>query len=341
MVFVSIIIPVYNGGTAFKTCLQSLELYRPNTTSLSTEVIVVADGCTDGSDLLAKQFGATVLRTPSTSPGGPARARNIGAHQATGDILFFIDADVALHSSTIQQVADLFQAEPNLDAVIGSYDDEPGSLNFLSQYKNLFHHYTHQTSNEEASTFWGACGAIRRQVFLGMGGFDERYIKPSIEDIELGYRLKDQGYSIRLCKSIYVKHLKCWEPLSLLRAEIFYRALPWTELLLRRKQTSNDLNLKAETRLSVVLVFSILLALGLGYWWHPSLFLAAGTLGCLMLINWPVYRFFLEKRGLIFTLKVLPWHWLYLFYSGASYVVGNLHFYTHKMNKHLKQAVSH
>jgi len=339
MALISIIIPVYNGGTAFKTCLQSLELYRPSTTSLSTEVIVVADGCTDGSDLLAEQFGATVLKT--TSPGGPARARNIGAYQATGEILFFIDADVALHSTTIQQVADLFQAEPDLAAAIGSYDDEPGSLNFLSQYKNLFHHYTHQTSNEEASTFWGACGAIRRQVFQKVGGFDEHYTKPSIEDIELGYRLKDQGYSIRLCKSIYVKHLKRWEPLSLLRAEIFYRALPWTELLLSRKQASNDLNLKASTRFSVVLVFSLLLASGLSYWWHPGLFLAAGSLCCLMLINWPVYRFFWKKRGPIFTLKVLPWHWLYLFYSGASYVLGNLHFYAQKMNRRLKQAVSH
>jgi hypothetical protein len=50
--------------------------------------------------------------------------------------------------------------------LIGSYDDAPGANNFLSQYKNLFHHYTHQTGSEEASTFWGACGAIRRDVFL-------------------------------------------------------------------------------------------------------------------------------------------------------------------------------
>lgn len=69
-----------------------------------------------------------------------------------------------------------------------------------------------------------------------MGGFDESYRKPSIEDIELGYRLKQAGLKIRLCKALQVKHLKRWEVVSLLRADFFYRALPWTELILRDRQ---------------------------------------------------------------------------------------------------------
>ena len=47
-----------------------------------------------------------------------------------------------------------------------------------------------------------------------MGGFDEGYHEPTIEDIDLGYRLKKAGYRIQLVKELQVKHLKRWEFLS-------------------------------------------------------------------------------------------------------------------------------
>lgn len=329
---VSIIIPMWNGGREFSACLESLKRCLPKTEDISTEVIVVADDCTDGSDLLAEQFGATVLRTATPGgPGGPARARNMGARQASAEILFFLDADVAIAPDTIHQIVHTFHNYPDLTAVIGSYDDEPGAPNFLSQYKNLFHHYTHQTSLEEASTFWGACGAIRRDAFWAMDGFDERYCQPSVEDIELGYRLKVQGYTIRLCKSLQVKHLKRWEPFSMLRAEFFYRALPWTELLLTRQQEMNDLNLKWSARMSVVMIYGCLAAFALGIQWTVGIAIAIILMGLLLSLNFPVYQFFYRKRGLWFALRVIPWHWLYFFYSGLAYGVGTVRFHLSKI----------
>jgi GT2 family glycosyltransferase len=217
--YISLIIPVYNSGPAFQVCLQSLKLFLPPPDQIATEVIVVTDGYTDGSARLAKEFGANVLKT--ASPGGPARARKLGARQAQGEIFFFIDVDVTIHADAISQLAALFRENKTLTAAIGSYDDAPGAPNFLSQHKNLFHHYTHQTSREDASTLWGDCGAIRQNLFENIGSFYKRYKKSSIEDIELGYRLKQNGYDIRLCKTLYVKHLKRWEPVSLLRADFF------------------------------------------------------------------------------------------------------------------------
>lgn len=322
---VSVIIPVHNGGDSFRRCLSSLA----KTTPPPSEIIVVADGDTDGSWLLAKEFNAKVLRI--NARGGPAQARNLGAKAAQGDILFFVDADVVVYPDTISQVASTFSREPDLAALIGSYDDAPGATNFLSQYRNLLHHYVHQTGCEEASTFWGACGAIRRQVFLSLGGFDESYCQPSIEDIELGYRLKQAGYRIRLCKDLQVKHLKRWEMGSLLKADFFYRALPWTELILRDHQLINDLNLQVSSRVSVMLVFGILSALVAAWWWSGFRIVAAVLSVSLFVINAPVYRFFMRQRGLVFAFQVIPWHWLYYFYSGLAFAFGTARYQFRKL----------
>lgn len=314
-------IPVYNGGESFRHCLASInESVLP-----PDEVIVVCDGDTDGSWQIAEAFGAKVLQLPMS--GGPARARNLGAKAAQSDLLFFIDADVTLHPQALRLIEQQFQKEPNLAALIGSYDDAPGANNFLSQYKNLFHHYTHQISAEVASTFWGACGAIRKYAFESVGGFDERYRQPCIEDIELGYRLKRQGYSIRLCKNIQVKHLKRWEPISLLKAEIFYRALPWTELMLRDRCFGTDLNLSYANRFSVVLIFALLGSFVIGGFTPWFYCVSIALVIALVAINQEVYRFFYSKRGLVFTLQVIPWHWLYFFYGGATFAYGVSKYY--------------
>ncbi len=312
----SVIIPVHNGGDSFRRCLSSIAAAVPP----ANEIIVVADGDTDGSWHFAEEFGAQVLRIPV--PQGPAHARNFGAQSAQGDILFFIDADVVIAPDAISKVKSTFNNNPQLAALFGSYDDEPAEMNFLSQYKNLIHHYVHQMSREEASTFWAGCGAIRRQIFMEFGGFDESYRKPSIEDIELGYRLRKAGYHIRLSKCLQVKHLKRWGIISLTKSDFFDRALPWTELILRDRQFVNDLNLRFSSRLSVILTYGLLLALIGGLWW-PGLFAVACVLILsLLIINAPVYCFFLQKRGLWFMIRTLPWHWFYYFYSGLAFAIG-------------------
>jgi GT2 family glycosyltransferase len=318
---VSIVIPVHNGGENFRRCLSSLKQFIPT----SVEIIVVVDGGTDDSYRLAQEFGAKVLTFPSA--GGPARARNLGASVAQGEILFFLDADVEVHADTLEQMVAIFRQQPELTALIGSYDDAPGSANFLSQYKNLFHHYTHQTSSEVASTFWGACGAIRRDAFLKMGGFDESYRFPSVEDIELGYRLTKVGDRIQLCKNVQVKHLKCWRPISLLKAEFFYRALPWTELLWRDRQFINDLNLKVSSRISLLLAYGLLAAIFALFWWRDAVWVGIFLGLVLFIINLPVYQFFQQKRGFWFTCGVVFWHWLYFLYSGLGFAIGTIRYH--------------
>jgi len=315
---VAVIVPVYNGGATFRQSLDSIRRAAPP----PDELIVVGDGDTDGSSQYAEAAGISVHRFPVR--GGPARARNFGASMAKSDILFFVDADVTVSEDVIRQVKEIFAQHGEVAAIIGSYDADPKEPNFLSQYRNLLHHYVHQNAREEASTFWGACGAIRREVFLAMGGFDETYVRPSIEDIELGYRLKKAGHRIRLCKSLQVKHWKRWTVLSMLRVDFFVRALPWTRLIYRDRRFVNDLNINVSGRASVLLTFGLLASLLLCPWQPPFLVGAALTGGMLFMLNAPLYRFFLKKRGLRFAATAVPWHWLYFFYSGIAFTIGTV-----------------
>lgn len=315
----SIIIPVYNGGPLFSRCLEAIRQSRwPD-----WELIVVDDASTDGSGDLAERFGARLLRTAGRL--GPAAARNLGAQVARGEYLFFIDADCALQPETLGHIAQIFAAQPELDALFGSYDDQPGAANFIAQYKNLFHHYVHQHASEQASTFWTGCGAIKRSQFLALGGFDlGRYRRPSIEDIDLGYRLKRAGGQIRLAKHVQVKHLKRWTLAGLLKSDIFDRGIPWSRLLLKDKAFITDLNLQIHNRVSVVAVWVLLATLLVGFWRAPGLWLAPALVALLLWLNLDLYRFFYRKRGVVFALRVIPLHWLYYFYNGLAFGVGLL-----------------
>ena len=326
---ISIIVPVHNGGESFRRCLENLSLTRP----APHEIIIVADGESDGSWRMAESAGARLIRLPVA--GGPARARNHGAAAATGDVLLFIDSDVAVPADIVGRVAAIFRDDRHLTALIGSYDDAPGSANFLSQYKNLLHHYVHQSADEEGFTFWGACGAVRRDAFLAVKGFDESYRIPSIEDIEFGYRLKQAGHKIRLVKELQVKHLKRWGAGSLLKSDFFHRALPWTELCLRYSRLPNDLNLSLSSRVSALLACAMVAAL-IGTWSNPRLFAAAAVLAlALVLVNAPLYLFFYRQRGLGFLLRAIPWHWFYFVYSAVGFGVGVI---IHLMNYGISRA---
>lgn len=175
----------------------------------NTEIILVDDASTDNSLAIAKRFEVKVMSLEKNS--GPASARNRGAKEASGDVLFFIDSDVVVESDSVEKVRRIFTENKTIAAIFGSYDDAPAEKNFLSQYRNLLHHYFHQQNPAQAETFWAGCGAIRKKIFLSVGGFDtERFLRPQIEDIELGYRLRENDYRILLVKDLQVKHLKRW-----------------------------------------------------------------------------------------------------------------------------------
>jgi glycosyltransferase involved in cell wall biosynthesis len=321
----SVIVPACNSRLHLPRCLDALA----RSEYLQFEVIVVDDCSTDDTANIGERYGARCLHTPQRM--GPAGARNLGAQAAGGEILLFVDADVVVPPGTLRLVAEDFVGDPELAAAFGSYDDQPAWQSFISQYKNLMHHYVHQTSSELATTFWAGCGAMRKAVFEEFRGFDaETYFTPSIEDIALGLKLTQSGRRIKLDKRIEVKHLKRWTVQNLLRADILYRAIPWTRLILNSRQLPRDLNLTYAARASSLLVG--LLALGCLVLpfsvggvvpLRPTLLLAGLAFIALLLVflNRDVYQFFLRKRGWWFAVRAVLAHWAYYLYSGITFIV--------------------
>ena len=317
---ISVIIPFHNASAYLEPCLLALGSSEHG----NCELILVNDGSTDSSAEIARRHAQQFLTFPS--PHGPAYARNRGAEIASGSILFFIDADVLCHPDTLSKLAESFAADPDLAAVIGSYDDTPAAANFLSRYKNLTHHYVHQNASRDASTFWTGCGAIRRDVFLKLGGFDESYRKPSIEDIELGCRMRAQRYRIALRKDLVVTHAKRWTLRSLLRSDILDRALPWTILQLRYRRIVNDLNLSWTQRSAALLTFLAVLFAAAGFR-YPVLLAGAGAAFLVVAtLNRSQYRFYYKHGGAWFCLCSVAMHWFYYLYSMAAFGAGCVQF---------------
>jgi hypothetical protein len=159
-------------------------------------------------------------------PRRPGRRAQRRRQLAKGNVIWFVDADVVVHPEGARVLKDAFE-RTKAAAVFGTYDEFPAATNFLSQYKNLAHRHHHVRSGRERETFFAGCGAVRAAAFRAVGGFDaKRYPKPSIEDIELGVRLRRRGFTIRLEPDLQARHLKSWHFGDMVRTDILQRTVP-------------------------------------------------------------------------------------------------------------------
>jgi GT2 family glycosyltransferase len=246
--------------------------------------------------------------------GGPAAARNRGAAGGEEDVLVFVDSDVEVHADALALIERWFAADPALAAVFGAYDDDPEDPGLASRYRNLLHHHVHSGAAGEAETFWAGLGAIRRERFAEAGGFDaDRYPQPSVEDIELGMRLRRQGAKVVLDPAIRGRHLKRWTALSIARTDFSRRGVPWVRLLLEQGDGSTALNLGWRRRLSAAASVALLGGLLLR---RPRL--AAGALAAGLVLDRDLYALLLRRGGPRLLLAGIPLHQLHQLCAAAS-----------------------
>ncbi|MEL7484908.1 MAG: glycosyltransferase, partial [Planctomycetota bacterium] len=246
----TVVVPTLNGGDALLAVLDAIV----GSERVPSAVIVADDGSTDGSPARAAELhpGVRVIRI-GDRPSGPSEARNRACKLATTPIVVFVDADVRVHPCTLGTLLAPFECDERVVAVFGSYDDDPVAGGVPALYGNLRHHTVHQASPDQAETFWSGLGAVRRDVFVTAGGFDTSFGEPSIEDVELGTRLREHG-RIRVVHGAQATHLKRWTMWGLWQTDVFKRAVPWGQLAASRPSLGLALNGAGKERVSAGLV---------------------------------------------------------------------------------------
>ena len=317
--FLTLVMPTIRWDDTFCRCARAALAGM----EAGDEALVVFDGAPPPAPHWLLQSGAILLSTGLRQ--GPAAARNLAARSAHGAILLFVDADVELHPDAIERIRARFDADPTLTALFGSYDDRPAAPGIVSRFRNLLHHHTHSSHPGTATTFWAGCGAVRRDAFQAAGGFDAvAYLRPSIEDIEFGLRLSDAGQRIELDPSIQGTHHKRWTLQSMVATDIRQRAIPWSRLLLERRELPTTLNLTTAARLSAAASLLLPLALvalalpGLRAW---ALAISLGCLGLLLLLNHTFYALLLRCGGPLGACAGVGLHGLYLAYSSLTFIL--------------------
>lgn len=310
----TVIVPLHTYGTDLEECLAAIRLSMP-----AAELLLGADGVGD-NEALRTRYDARIVVIPG--PSGPAVARNRAAEHATGDVLVFVDSDVVVTPTTLPRMMAFLADNPNVAAVFGAYDRDPAAANFTSQFKNLLHAYVHETAPARASTFWAGLGAVRRAWFRRVGGFDERFGTPSVEDVDFGMRLVAAGAEVRLVPSFTGRHLKRWSFWSCVMTDIRARGIPWTQLIHRRGTFTNDLNTTRILRASVGAAWLTIAAIAATPVAGRALAVAIAALACLVALNRDAYRWLARRRGVVFAVRAVPLHVVHHLCNGLSFVIG-------------------
>jgi GT2 family glycosyltransferase len=226
---VSVIIVSYNSWPDILNCLESI---NQHTQGVDYEIIVVDNGSTNDSfqELLELQKRiACITLLPLGENKGFGAANNIGAKQATGDYLLFLNPDTLLINDAISEFYQFLEKSEKHIAACGGRLQKPNGeyavsfghfptlfqqfsdIGFRALYKN---HYNRKLSLSPPCDFTeprkveylsGADIFIRKAVFDELGGFDDRFFM-YYEDTDLLYRLEKAGYQAYLLPQVQLIH---------------------------------------------------------------------------------------------------------------------------------------
>jgi len=289
------------------------------------ELIVVDDASRDASASIAARYADKVIRLTGNRLGA-AYARNRGVDFSEGEIVAFVDADVAVRPDTLPRMLSMLAEHPTIGAVSASHDAGHGSANLVSQYWNLLLRFGETRHAGDCADIPSGCAALRRSALLTTGMFDEwRFPTASLEGLELAQRLHASGFRLVLSPDIEVTQLRRWSLRSVVR-EVWTRSALLARSLgyLRTSETAPSEVVFTLSR-SLVPVVGFVGASTLVAAFFPESHIVvsgAAALAALGVVNFPAYSFFAKARGLPFALIAAPLHLSMQAVSAVALCVG-------------------
>jgi glycosyltransferase involved in cell wall biosynthesis len=233
--FFSIVIPYHNSSATIGRLLASIAKSKKAPT---LEVIVVDDASFEEirnpKSEIRNKLKIKIIKLKTNR--GPAVARNRGVEIARGKFVVFLDSDVELFPDTLHNLAKVFLDDPDVVALTGVWVKEQRSKDFFPNFKAL-RDWSYWINERDKSGYYflfsTRIAAIKKSVFQRLGGFDEQYPAPLVEDIELTYRIA-RRYAIIFAPNVRVRHE--FEGFWPIAKKYFLRAFYWTRLYQRRKK---------------------------------------------------------------------------------------------------------
>lgn len=303
MAFISVILPVYNGEKYLRKTIDMLY----ESTYKDFELIIVDDASTDSTPDIIRDFSVDTLLVNERNRG-PHYSRNKAVRHANGGILVFIDADVVIREDTLEKVYRHFTDSSARDAVIGVYSLLSAKENLCTVYKNAWIRYSYLKSSDQANWFFTAIGAVRKDVWENVGGFDERFsLKAGGGDVVFGQKILVQGYTLFLDKTLECEHRKTFSLFGLLKND-FNRAYGYSSIwfngLTTKKSFKNGFaNISSGFIVSSVLSCSILISAVLGILNPELVWLTAGMIVVYLGVNLDFYKYIACNYGCAISLR--------------------------------------
>ncbi|MBI4825470.1 MAG: glycosyltransferase [Nitrospirae bacterium] len=250
---ISIVIPNYNMAGTIGICLEAAFASQCD----DFEVIVVDDNSSDNSVDIIKKFPCRIICLNENA--GASKARNIGAQNSLGDIIFFTDADCLLQKMTLSAASRALSKEG--DVVLGgTYTVEPFDKDFFSRFQSVFINYS-ETKNTVAPDYIATHAmAMHSQTFRESGGFPEDFL-PMLEDVEFSHRMKRSGKRLVMDPDIKVQHVFNFSFYRSVK-NAFKKSRYWIMYSLANKDLAADSGCaSSELKFNVLSFFAVLLLL--------------------------------------------------------------------------------